>query len=485
MKVKNRLLTFCIFAHLLTQNVIAGDSIPLTNNDNLTAAINSNNIELDVLSNDNSGINNDNYKEVVAVCDIATTDMDCVTNTYTDGIATVSINGTGSDNNVLLLSNHTQSHVFEFKYMMQNNAINQSSGLVTVDLSFFSINSLEDNNSDGCLASSCNLREALLAAETDLEPSNIAFDRNINGTISLNSGITINSNDLTINGPGANKISLSGNGQFRVITIPTGTERFSLSGITIKDGLVNNQENGGGILIENALETRLSNIRVVDNTAGNNGGGIYVQNSGLVLINSEISNNLTANNGGGIGIIGGFGSDVTIENSTISQNESTNQTGSGIDINTSFGQTTTLRFITVAFNVRSNGVDSQITGTGNIIIDASVFEPGLAISNDNNVTNNSIFQNISGSIFGQNNRGETGAILNPNLVENNNSGLFGHTIDPDSLAYNHVDDMFGTANCGSLITSDQFGNSRPNEGACDAGAFEYIFIDEIFTSGFE
>jgi CSLREA domain-containing protein len=472
-----------IFSH--SSEGLAG-GIPLTTNDVLTTAINSNNSPLDVLSNDNSGISNDNFKEVVAVCAIGTSDLDCTNNSYTDGIGTVSVNVSGNDNNVLFASNHNQTHTFEFKYLMQNSANNQSSGTVVLNLAYFEVNSLSDGAENGCDASDCTLREALSAAVNDNQASLINFKRDMNGTIELNNGLVINSNDLTVVGTGADRITVSGNDLFRVLSIPTGTERFSLSGLTIANGQTPNQGNGGGILIESALETRLENIRVINNVAENNGGGIFTDNAGLVLINSEISNNTASNKGGGIAVSGGFGSDVTIENTTISNNQATDAATSGLEINTTFGQTTTLRFITVAFNQGFNGVDSSIDGTGNIIIDASVFEPGLAITNSNNVTNNSIFQNLGdGSIFGDNNLTELGSILNQSLVEINDSGLYGHKFGTDDLPYNHVDDMFGTASCGNQVTTDQFGTPRPIDQSCDAGAYEYIFIDVIFQSGFE
>lgn len=469
---------------LLTTSVVLAGGAPFTENDNLTAAINSNNAMLDVLINDNSGIVGDDFKEIIAVCDVRSEIQNCMGNSYSDGVGTVSINGTGNANKVSFDSNNNETYTFEFKYIMQNSANISSAGDAVVNMAFIEVNALGDGAENGCNASNCTLREAMTFAVNDGESSTINFNSQLNGMINLNSGLIVNSNDLSITGTGANKIKLSGNDLYRVITVPFGTERFSLSGLTISDGQTPNAGNGGGILIENALETRLENLRIINNSAVNNGGGIYAANAGLTLLNSEISNNSAGNNGGGFGITGGFGSDVTIENSTISSNQASTS-GGGLYIDNSFGQTTTLKFVTTAFNSSNNGVDSIIQGGGNVIIEASVFEPGLSIPNSNNVTNNTIVQNTSGSLFGSNNRSETGSILDPALVEINNTGLYGHKIDTNSLAYNHVDDMVGVASCGNQATSDQFGNSRPLDGACDAGAYEYNFNDVIFSSGFE
>ncbi|MGJ8662994.1 MAG: choice-of-anchor Q domain-containing protein [Marinicella sp.] len=484
MKSVKTLLLYLLYLHLTNQASAGG--IPLTTDDlDLITAINSNDVQLDVLSNDDSGILNDDFKEVIAVCESSSSDMDCTGNSYTDGVGTVTVNGTGSDNNVLFLANHNQSHNFQFKYIMHNSASNPGSGMAAVNLAYVEVNTLTDSSNDGCDASDCSLREAISFADNDAEPSIINFKRDMIGTIELTSGLVITSNDLSIIGPGAAKINLSGNDLFRVLSIPIGTERFLLSGLTLSQGQSPGFENGGGILIENALETRLEYIRVINSYADNNGGGVYVFNSGLTLINSEISNNIAGNHGGGLGIEAGLGSDVSIENSTISSNQAAEISG-GLYVSSTFGQNTDLKFVTVAYNHTDNNIDSLIEGTGNIIIESSIFELGLAIPNSNNVTNNSIFTNLAdGNVFGDNNLTKKDLVLNPSLVEINNSGLFGHKIDPSSLAYNHVDDTVGNANCGSQITTDQFGTARPLDGFCDAGAYEYIFIEEIFASGFE
>lgn len=467
----------------LSINVLAG-GIPLTTNDlNLNTAINSNDALLDVLSNDDSGIPSDSFKEVIAVCASNSSDMDCSATTYTDGIGMVTVNGSGDANNVLFTANHDQSHTFEFKYLMRNSASSPGSGLASVELSYVEVNTLADGTNNGCDSTECSLREAFIFAVNDGEPSVISFKRDLTGTIALNSSLVVDSNDLSIVGTGAARINLSGSQSFRVLSVPSGTERFSMSGLTISNGQAPSQENGGGILIESALETRLENIRVIDNIADNSGGGIYALNAGLTIVNSEISNNTATNDGGGIAVNGGFGSDLLIENTTISQNQSSASSG-GLYINSNSGQNTVLRFITTAFNSDS-AIDSQVEGPGNIIIESSVFEPGLAITIDDNITNNSIFKNIAGNIFGNNNRTETETILNPMRVEINDSGLYGHKFDTTSLAYNHVDNMVGNPSCGNQVTSDQFGAPRPTDGVCDAGAYEYRFIDVIFISGFE
>ena len=464
---------------------VAAQGVPFTNNDlALESAINSQDVLLDVLSNDDSGVSGNDYKEVIGVCSPATDDADCTTTTYTDGVATILINGPGDNNNILMSSNNNSTHQFDFKYIMQNIDAFTGSALGSVDLSYIEVNDLTDSGNGNCDASSCTLRDAMSFGVNDNEPTTISFQRDLQGTISLSSTLTVDSIDLAIMGPGASKITLSGNDQHRVLHVPSGSERFTLAGLTISSGFTSGNDDGAGILIENALDTQIDGVRVIDNDANDDGGGIYINNASVSINNTEVSNNQAGGQGGGIAIRGGFGYDVSIENTTISSNAS-QDLGSGLFVDTTGGHNLNLRFITAAYNP-ANLVDNRIEGTGNVFIESSLFAPGLSITNANNITHNSIFNNLGdGSIFGDNNLTEVDMGLNTQLIEINQSGLYGHTFDTSSLAYNHVDDMVGNSGCGTEVLSDQFGQGRPEAIDCDAGAYEYRFVDVIFATGFE
>jgi len=473
-----------VFILSCTQSVFAGGT-PFTSDDlNLESAINSNSVVLDVLSNDFSGINGDDFKEVIALCDINTTDQDCTSNSYSDATGTVSINGTGNKNNVLFNSDGNTSALFQFKYVMQNSASSTGSATAEVTLTHFEVNSLSDAGTNGCDSTECTLREAIESAENDGEASVINFSRTLTGHILLNSTLTINSIDLSILGPGAGRITVSGNNQHRVFIVPMASERFFMSGLTISDGFTSGSNQGAGIYIQQATETKFENIRVINSTSNDsNGGGIFVHLAGLKLSNSEISNNTAELSGAGIGINGGFGNDVTLENVTVSNNHSNNGIP-GISVTANSGQNVELKFITSAFNT-GNSIDNYINNKGNITIESSVFVPGLSLQNPNNVTNNSIIQNLTGTVNGNNNLTDTVSLDLQPLAALNETGLHVHAFEPSSIAYNHVDTSVGNSGCGSLVTHDQIGTARPGEGFCDAGAYEYTFIDIIFANGFE
>lgn len=487
MRATNKYPILLTILTLSSSQIVFAGSVPFTSDDlNLESAINSNAVILDVLSNDDSGISGDDYKEVVALCDISSSDQDCTGNSYSDANGSASINGTGDNNNILFTSDGSASTLFQFKYVMQNSILSTGSATAEVALTHFEVNNLSDSGTNGCDSAECTLREAIDFAENDGEASIINFSRNLSGTIPLNSTLTINSIDLSILGPGVDQITVSGNDQHRVLMIPLTSERFFMSGLTISNGFTSGSNQGAGIYVQQATETRLENIRVVNNTSNDsNGGGIFVHLAGLRLTNSEISNNTAELSGGGIGINGGFGNDVFLENVTISSNHSNNGTP-GISVTANSGQNIELKFITSAFNTGSS-VDNHINNSGNITIESSVFVPGLSLQNTSNVTNNSIVQNLLGGVNlnGSNNLTGTGSLDLKPLAALNDTGLKVHAFDTDSIAYNHVDNMAGNSGCGVSVTSDQIGTARPTDGFCDAGAYEYIYIDVIFANGFE
>src|SRR6266567_2399170 len=181
------------------------------------------------------------------------------------------------------------------------------------------VNSTADDGTGTCTVSKCTLRDAIANASATASPGDtINFSLPANSIINLTSGeLSINKN-LTINGPGANLLTLSGNNSVRVFNIGSAGQNISvtISGLTIAKG--NASDVGGGIVNKSVGILTITGCAISNNTAGS-GGGIYKSNGGTVTItNSTISGN-TASNGGGGGIYNINGT-VTITNSTISGN---------------------------------------------------------------------------------------------------------------------------------------------------------------------
>ncbi len=126
----------------------------------------------------------------------------------------------------------------------------------------------------------------------------IAFAPGLRGTITLNSELQINQS-VTIDGPGANELSVSGNNSGRVFEIEAG--QVSISGLTITDG----QEvaaNGGGILVDAGATLNLAQVVVAGNSAhadsaGNYGNGGGVENDGSLTVTESLFTHNVASGG--------------------------------------------------------------------------------------------------------------------------------------------------------------------------------------------
>ena len=117
----------------------------------------------------------------------------------------------------------------------------------------------------------------------------IAFAPGLHGTIKLASELQINQS-VTIDGPGANELSVSGNNTGRVFEIEAG--QVSISGLTITGG----QEvaaNGGGILVDAGATLNLAQVVIAGNSAfadsaGNFGNGGAVENDGSLTVTESL-----------------------------------------------------------------------------------------------------------------------------------------------------------------------------------------------------
>jgi hypothetical protein len=156
-------------------------------------------------------------------------------------------------------------------------------------LSTFLVSSLSDSGTG-------SLRTAIASAGNgDI----IDFAHGLHGTIMLATDLPIN-HSVTINGPGANKLSVSGDDANRIFDI-SGTASVSISGLTVTDGLATS---GGGILLEGSAALSLSNCTLTDNEAlgtaagGGFGGAIEDTSSGALNVTNST---FDANEAVGIG----------------------------------------------------------------------------------------------------------------------------------------------------------------------------------------
>ena len=163
--------------------------------------------------------------------------------------------------------------------------------------------------------------------------------------ITLTSTISINQN-LTITGPGASTMVVSGDNAVEVFAVNSGT--VTISGLTIENGV--SPAGGGGILNDGTLTINSSTVSGnTDN--GESGGGGGILNEGTLTINSSTVSGNTANDYPGGGIFN-FTGTLTINSSTVSGNTVNGFPGGGIG---NFSGFLTINSSTVSGNTSVEG----------------------------------------------------------------------------------------------------------------------------------
>ena len=264
-----------------------------------------------------------------------------------------------------------------------------------------------------------SLRDTLAAASSG---DNINFS--VTGTITLRGGPLTIDKSLTISGPGASDLAISGNHTDGVFVVKSGAT-VTVSGLTIENGKALNGGGGGGI--SNLGILTVTNSAVTGNSALNFGGGI--ENFGtLTLTNSTVAGNTAGCcHGGGIGNSG----TLTVKNTILANSLSSGNCyrgGGGV-------------FVSQGHNLSDDGSCADwLTGIGD--------ESG------------------------------TPAGLDPGGLKNNGGPTQTIALLPSSAAVDGV--PVGPANyCTltdgiTLVATDQRGGERPSGSACDIGAFEMV-----------
>jgi hypothetical protein len=186
-----------------------------------------------------------------------------------------------------------------------------------------------------------SLRDALTQANSNGQADTINFDPGLFAmarTIVLASELQITMDGanpgrlVTINGPGADRLTISGNNAVRAI-YAADFSSLSISGITIRDGngvgtVPANVGTSGGAILCNGCSLTLTNMVIRNNTVPNEGGGIFAVGArALSVIDSLITEN-NANYGGGIWHLGAEA--TVMRNTTISNNVAKNSVGGAL-----------------------------------------------------------------------------------------------------------------------------------------------------------
>jgi hypothetical protein len=330
-----------------------------------------------------------------------------------------------------------------------------------------------------------SLRQAIADAAAG---DTINFGLTYPATIVLTSGqLKINKN-LTISGPGASHLTISGNDSSRVFNVNAGVN-VTISGVTIADGKVtlgsgggifnggaltvtdstlanNNAESGAGIYNDNYAIATVTRSTFSGNSA-KYGGGIFNNDYGTLTVNSSTFSDNVAPSGSTYG--GGIDTEgpATVTNSTFTGNRATY--GGGIGVFKSYGN------LTVVNCTFSNNSASQGSG---------LHKDGSAVMTiKNTIVANSA---AGGNCFG------TATAASTNNLSTDASCTTGFTqVTSLQLALGALTGApaYFPLNVGSVAmdagtntdcpATDQRGVARPQDGdgngsaICDVGSFEY------------
>src|SRR5262249_48884660 len=156
-----------------------------------------------------------------------------------------------------------------------------------------------------------SLRQAILDANTHPGADAIRFAHNLHGTITLTGGELDITGDLTINGPGESRLTVSGNHSSRVFGISGSSAHVEIDDLTIADGRATG-----------TTFTGLSGPVTL-------GGGILNNGANLILSAVTVNNNQAVGSiGAGGGVANVFGATLTVEHSTFTGNRAA---GTGVD----------------------------------------------------------------------------------------------------------------------------------------------------------
>lgn len=210
----------------------------------------------------------------------------------------------------------------------------------------------KDDTNDGVCDSHCSLREALGAVTSGGDT--IIFARDLRGTtIQLTRTLETNGRPF-IDGPNKRRITLRGNGTFRILRTRGITQ---IDGLIITDGGELESEGGG---IYNTGTLNLLNCLVTNNKAAN-GGGIYSLYGTVWIYDSSIAGNASTaqDSTGGVEL---FRSSTRIVNSTISGNLSQSTNGGAGGVRFVESPNWFINGSTIAYNISNSTVDGSAGG---------------------------------------------------------------------------------------------------------------------------
>ena len=324
-------------------------------------------------------------------------------------------------------------------------AVTQNVGSATL-----TVNSLADTTTAG---SALTLREAveivdgtLGRALTSQEQAQITGVLGNNDTIQFNlptgpQTITLTGAPLDITqpvsivGPGASNLTISGNNLIRDFIIGTDYQQdlsldVSISGLTISGGsaLASGEAYGGGLLNFGTLQ--VSNTTFSGNTAGDSGGGAIYNDGTLTLTNCTFTSNTVTDGGQGGGIQNAGSGTLSVTNGMFTSNTAADDaSGAGIGnsgVATVSGSTFSNNTAASDGGGIYNSEEGTLTVLDSSFTNNTCSSDGAGIDQDGTAT-------ISDSTFSGNMCGSEGGAMDNKgtLIDMINCTLYGNTAQSD------------------------------------------------------
>jgi len=385
-----------------------------------------------------------------------------------------------------------------------------------------------------------SLRQAITDANATPGADEIVFDLpSLPAVIPLLSGQIFISDDLTITGPGADRLTIDGTSSFRIFNINNGiadTVSVFISGLRLANGFsisdggailnseiltiedsdfAGNSANSGGAIFNSDQITGITGSTFTGNTAGNNGGAIFnaadigdisdtvfdgnstVSGLGGALFDSgsieSISGCTFSNNSSGSGgaIYKNQGTIESLANSTFTRNTAVADGGA---IN-ALADILSITGCTFTANEANDGGAIIYTGDQPTSISSSTFSGNIAATNGGAILSNFFLVSLSFVTIANNEAGAAGG------------GIFrSGVITPPFLgisAANSIVALNSPENCAGDGMPEDLGGNFSNDDSCgfsgDGAAFttvsitkvavptgqagEYSFTSSGFTSG--
>ena len=177
-----------------------------------------------------------------------------------------------------------------------------------------------------------SLRRAIENANFAFEADTITLAPEVRGTITLASTLGVR-NDLTIEGPGPQALTISGNNAVRPLSVNMGTT-LNLSGVTIANGRAvardplpsDNPDSQGGAIYNGGGTLNIRESALKSNFALYWGGAVFNQGGKVNVVDSTLSGNRSVEGGAiyNMPVVGFFGQEfaceATVTGSTLSGN---------------------------------------------------------------------------------------------------------------------------------------------------------------------